>query len=377
MSKHIRFDWAMKRLLKQKANFEILEGFLSVLLKEDVTITEILESESNKDQESSKFNRVDILVKNEADQLFLIEVQNEREHDYFHRMNFGQAKLVTEHISSGDSYEKIKRIYSINIVYFDLGQGKDYVYVGGTNFTGMHQEDLLELNEAQKTNYKLEKVSEIFTTYYLLKVNLFDDHAHDLLDEWIYFLKNSEIPDNFSAKGLSEAKERLRVDDLSEAEKEKYDTFIKEQRIRENELKTAQAEGRQLALEEFEPLIEEVRREKELAMLLAANERRQKEEALAKEQEERRQKEEALAKEQEERRQKEEALAKEQEERRQKEEALAKEQEERRQKEEALAKEQALKATLLLTAKFMKESMMSVESIAAITGLSVSEIESL
>ncbi|MEN9443128.1 MAG: hypothetical protein RIS47_18, partial [Bacteroidota bacterium] len=291
MSKHIRFDWAMKRLLKQKANFEILEGFLSVLLKEDVTITEILESESNKDQESSKFNRVDILVKNEADQLFLIEVQNEREHDYFHRMNFGQAKLVTEHISSGDSYEKIKRIYSINIVYFDLGQGKDYVYVGGTNFTGMHQEDLLELNEAQKTNYKLEKVSEIFTTYYLLKVNLFDDHAHDLLDEWIYFLKNSEIPDNFSAKGLSEAKERLRVDDLSEAEKEKYDTFIKEQRIRENELKTAQAEGRQLALEEFEPLIEEVRREKELAMLLAANERRQKEEALAKEQEERRQKE--------------------------------------------------------------------------------------
>ncbi|MCI5150366.1 MAG: hypothetical protein D3916_13440 [Candidatus Electrothrix sp. MAN1_4] len=40
MKKHIRFDWAIKRLLRQKANFGILEGFLSELLKEDVKINE-------------------------------------------------------------------------------------------------------------------------------------------------------------------------------------------------------------------------------------------------------------------------------------------------------------------------------------------------
>ncbi|XCN72827.1 MAG: PD-(D/E)XK nuclease family transposase [Candidatus Electrothrix aestuarii] len=83
MKKHIRFDWAIKRLLRQKANFGILEGFLSELLKEDIKISEILEGESNKEREDSKFNKIDILVKNTADDLMLIEVQNERERDFF------------------------------------------------------------------------------------------------------------------------------------------------------------------------------------------------------------------------------------------------------------------------------------------------------
>ncbi len=43
---YIRFDWAIKRLLRQKANFGVLEGFLSVLLDEKVEIIELLESES-------------------------------------------------------------------------------------------------------------------------------------------------------------------------------------------------------------------------------------------------------------------------------------------------------------------------------------------
>ncbi len=38
--KHIRFDWAMKRLLRNKANFEVLEGFMSELLYEDIFIQE-------------------------------------------------------------------------------------------------------------------------------------------------------------------------------------------------------------------------------------------------------------------------------------------------------------------------------------------------
>ena len=54
--KLISFDWAMKRLLRSKANFEILEGFLSELTGEDITILEILESESNKEDRADKFN---------------------------------------------------------------------------------------------------------------------------------------------------------------------------------------------------------------------------------------------------------------------------------------------------------------------------------
>jgi predicted transposase/invertase (TIGR01784 family) len=247
MKKHIRFDWAIKRLLRQKANFGILEGFLSELLKQDIKISEILESESNKEREDSKFNKIDILVKNTADDLMLIEVQNERERDFFHRMNFGQAKLLTEHIAEGEDYENIKKIFSVNIVYFDLGLGKDYVYVGSTNFVGMHTDDVLELNASQKKAYPITEVSDIFTTYYLLKVNKFDDFAKDSLDEWIYFLKNNEIKEEFQAKGLREAKEKLRVDNLPEPEKKSYEKYLDSKRIEQNVYKTALAEGRELA----------------------------------------------------------------------------------------------------------------------------------
>ena len=70
----IRFDWAIKRLLRNKADYSILEGFLSELLKDDISIQSILESEGNQKINSDKFNRVDMLVKNSKDELVVIEI---------------------------------------------------------------------------------------------------------------------------------------------------------------------------------------------------------------------------------------------------------------------------------------------------------------
>lgn len=134
----IKFDWAIKRLLRQKANFSILEGFISEVLREGIVIEQILESEGNQEHEEDKFNRVDILAQNSRGQLIIIEVQNSRQQDYFHRMLYGVSKTTIEHMNLGQKYGDIKKVYSINIVYFDLGQGKDYVYHGKTEFVGLH-----------------------------------------------------------------------------------------------------------------------------------------------------------------------------------------------------------------------------------------------
>jgi predicted transposase/invertase (TIGR01784 family) len=294
--KHIRFDWAIKKLLRHKSNFVILEGFLSELLKEDIFIQEILESESNKQTFEDKFNRVDILVKNLKGQLFFIEVQNEKSHNYFHRMNYGQAKLISEHIFSGDDYDAIKKVYSINIVYFDLGQGTDYVYIGETKFTGIHHKDDLQLSETQKQLYTAQHPKDIFATYYILKLNNFDDIAKDSLDEWIYFLKNSEIPNNFQAKGLKEARERMRVENLSEAEKAAYEQFIKMERIRRGEIETAIYDAKEEGRNEIRHIAEEEKRQKEEEKRQKEEERRQKEEERRQKEEEKRQKEEVKAK---------------------------------------------------------------------------------
>ena len=160
--KHIRFDWAIKRLLWQKANFGILEGFLSELLKEDIHILEIIESESNQETETDKFNRVDLLVKDQRDELIIIEIQNSYALDYFLRIIYGISKVITEHMKEGDRYDKVKKVISVNIVYFDLGQGDDYVYRGTTNFVGIHDHKVLELTEAQKKLFRKEKVETLY-----------------------------------------------------------------------------------------------------------------------------------------------------------------------------------------------------------------------
>ena len=224
--KHIRFDWAIKRLLRQKANFGILEGFLSELLKEDIEIVEILDSESNKETEEDKFNRVDILVKDKKGELIIVEVQNSYALDYFMRILFGISKAIVEHIKEGETYSKVKKVISVNIVYFELGHGNDYVYRGTTQFKGIHDNQILELTPAQKKLFKKEKVEDVYPEIYLIKVNKFDDNAKDTLDEWIYFLKNSEIKQEFSAKGIREADEVLKRANMTDEERREYQRFV-------------------------------------------------------------------------------------------------------------------------------------------------------
>jgi len=226
MRQLVRFDWAMKRLLRSKANFGILEGFLSELLKRDLKILNLLESESNKEDKDGKLNRVDILAELTTGERVLIEVQVNSETDYFYRMLFGTSKIVTEYLGEGEPYSQIKKVYSINILYFDLGHGNDYIYHGTTSFIGLHNNDILDLTEKQKGVFQKDKVYEIYPEYYLIKLNQFNEIAKDTLDEWIYFLKTEEIKDTFCAKGLIEAKEKLDSLKLDPKEKEEYKRYI-------------------------------------------------------------------------------------------------------------------------------------------------------
>ena len=118
--KLISFDWAMKRLLRSKANFEILEGFLSELLNDDIHILEVLESESNKVAKDDKFNRVDLKVRNQKDEIVIIEVQYEREFDYLQRILYGTSRVITEHMNESDPYSNVVKVISVNISFGGL-----------------------------------------------------------------------------------------------------------------------------------------------------------------------------------------------------------------------------------------------------------------
>ena len=246
----VRFDWAMKRLLRNKADYVVVEGLLTCLLERPIKIKSLLESEGNKESVEDKFNRVDVLAEDEDGELLIFEIQNNRELDYFHRMAYGTSKVISEYLRSGEPYEHIKKVYSIHIVYFSLGQGDGYVYRGTTQFVSIHDKnDVLRLSDAQRKAFACDTPSDIFPEYYLLRVDKFDEVAKTPLDEWISFLKSGEIPVTATAPGLAEARERLRVASLSDAERREYDRVMENIRYQRSVIKTGYVEGMEKGME--------------------------------------------------------------------------------------------------------------------------------
>lgn len=244
MTNYIRFDWAMKRMLRNKANFGVLEGLMTTLLDEKITIVRMLESESNQEEEYDKYNRVDMLAENSKGELILVEVQNNNEFAYFQRMLFGTSKLVTEYIRRGEGYENVRKVYSINIVYFSLGAGTDYVYHGTTEFRGIHNGDILRLSPFQMERFKVENVKDLFPEYYILRVNDFNKLATTPLEEWLYYLNTGEISDDTCAPGLEEARHQLILDRMSKDELKAYYRHLDNIVILRDNITTERAEGR-------------------------------------------------------------------------------------------------------------------------------------
>ncbi len=244
----IRFDWAIKHILRDKANFDVLEGFLSAVLREDVQVLQILESESDRDQEHLKFNRVDILIQDSQGRNLIIEVQNQHESDYLHRMLFGTSRVIVDMLELGQSYREIAKVISIHILYFNLGSGDDYVYYGTTQFVGLHTHQPLKLRKRERKDagYYLRQVDvtkEIFPEYYLIQVERFEDVVQSPLDEWIYMLKHAEIRDDFSSRNIDQARNKLSVLKMDVAAKRRYERYVMSLVSERDIMETAHREG--------------------------------------------------------------------------------------------------------------------------------------
>ena len=239
----IRFDWAAKRMLRDKANFSVLEGLVTVLLGEKITISEIQESESNQTNANDKFNRVDIKAINSKNEIIIVEIQLTREWYYLQRILYGVSKTITEHISLGSKYENVRKVYSINILYFDLGKGNDYLYHGTTSFVGVHTGDKLKVRQKDADAIRTCFPEEIFPEYYLIRVNEFNDVARTPIEEWLDFLKNNRIKEDTTTPGLQEAREQLRVMKMSKKDRQEYDNYMDAIRTQNSVLDTYRSEG--------------------------------------------------------------------------------------------------------------------------------------
>ena len=240
---YIRFDWAAKHILRDKADFSVFEGFLTVLLKERVKIVELLESESNQQNEDDKFNRVDIKAKNSNGEIILVEIQQSEEYYYLQRMVYGVAKTITEHITKGKQYSDVKKVYSVNIVYFDLGEGSDYLYHGQNRLIGMNTGDELQITEEDRNGIRILSPKHVFPEYYILRVKAFNKEPENAMDEWMDYLKNERIRQDTTVPGLQEAQRRLDYLKMTVAEQKIYDNYLYNKFYREDVLNTSRTKG--------------------------------------------------------------------------------------------------------------------------------------
>ena len=225
--KIVTFDWAIKTILRDKANFDVLEGFLTALLGRPIVILDMLESEGNRFDESDKYNRVDLLAKTEDGERIIVEVQYLSEMAYLKRLAYGTAKTIVENLKLGDPYTDVRKVYSVSLLYFEITEnGDDYIYHGKTEFTGLHTHRAVTLKKSLTGDRIRIGESNIFPEYFLIPLRYFTDVVRDDLDQWVYAFKNNEVLDEFTAPGIGALKEKLDYLKMDEEERRRFDRHI-------------------------------------------------------------------------------------------------------------------------------------------------------
>jgi hypothetical protein len=239
----VSFDWAIKYLLRDKSDYVILEGFLNALFQQEIVIEEILESASNPAAKDDKQIVVDLLCKTKAQELVLIEVQFARQQDFFQRILYSTSKMLAERLKKGEGYHKVVKIYTVCLVYFNLGLGEDYVYQSKTQFIGLHKKDVLLNSKSQQARYKKMEPGDFFPEFYILKVDAFKGPPKTQLDEWLYYFKNVALPENHTSKSLTLIAEKFKSNNMKVEDLNAYKKYHQKVTLSKTALKNAYSEG--------------------------------------------------------------------------------------------------------------------------------------
>jgi predicted transposase/invertase (TIGR01784 family) len=242
----IKFDYAIKNILREKANFDILGGLLTELLGRKVTVMELLESEGNIDDPDEKTNRVDLKAKIDGGEIAIFEVQFATEFDFLGKLLFNVSRAVVEQVSKGAKYD-IKKVYMISIANFELGAKRDYLFAAKMDgFKGVHFEETIPFSQTRggvaETEKKLKR--DIHPEYHLILPEMFDEQIRSRFDEWVYTLKNGVVKSEFKAAGLQEAAEKLDRLNMTPEQQKAYDKFIRNRTDINTSLETRWVEGK-------------------------------------------------------------------------------------------------------------------------------------
>ena len=115
MSDLISFDYAIKYLLKDKGDYEIVEGFISALIASEgykpIKIKALLESESNKESKYLKRSIADVIVEDEQGNNYIVEIDRAYTNLFLHKAVFNTSRLIVDNLGTNQDYLKIKKVF--------------------------------------------------------------------------------------------------------------------------------------------------------------------------------------------------------------------------------------------------------------------------
>jgi len=246
MSKLISFDYAIKYLLKDKGGYEIVEGFISALLKEQgyepVKIIALLDTESNKEEYSQKKSLADLIVEDEQHRKYIIEIERQEVKNFVHKSCFNSSRLIVDQLGAGNDYLGIKKVFHISLLYFKIGNGS--IYHGKTIMREIETNEKLSIhieNEETKQSYD---ATDIFPEYIFISIPQFNDKINSEIDEWLHVMKHEEVRDDFKSPYMRKLASRLDILKMSADERNEYSNYMKQIATYNDALDTALAKGK-------------------------------------------------------------------------------------------------------------------------------------
>jgi predicted transposase/invertase (TIGR01784 family) len=247
----ISFDYAIKYLLKDKADYDIVEGFISALIGEEgykpVKIKSLLESESNKETRGLKKSIADLIVEDEDGNNYIIEIDRSYTDLFLHKACFNSSRLIVDNIGTNQDYLKIKKVFHINLLYFPLKNfnSKAPLHHGKVIFHEIDNLNPLDVHLTDSRKHHFD-IHNVFPEYFIISIALFDGIVRKEIDEWLYMMQNSEVREDFKSPYMKKVAERLNILKMNQIERSKYYDYVSESLKGRDYIVSAREEGIQI-----------------------------------------------------------------------------------------------------------------------------------
>jgi len=281
-------DFGFKKLFGEEMNKDLLIDFLNTLLQQHNVKIKTLTFKKTDQLGASDIDRrvvFDLYCENERGEKFIVEMQKASQTYFKDRTLYYSTFPIQEQGIKGPWNYELKSVFAIAILNFTFNDDKK------DSTVAVH----VKLMDTEKYKVFYDKLTFVF-----LQMPNFSKTEAQLVthfDKWLYLLKNLDkfdrIPDKLKEKIFLKLFKVAAISALNKEERQKYEDSLKYLRDLENSLVTAEEKGRNEAIAELTPKIEEAQREKEEAQREKEEAQREKEEAQQREIEAQREKEEA------------------------------------------------------------------------------------